>query len=168
MLQSNPKNANSNCSRSVYGSPSGQRGCGGSGFGGLAVSRSIGQPLADNPAKGALRPLYVIDAELNPIAVAEIEFGEVAVQMGLADVKIAAVDPALQGREETLDGIGVRFGAVAQFARPFLSSVIDHDRRIAGRCADRREARLSSVGSWYRRSRKRRCAELWQSRHRLS
>ena len=43
----------------------------------------------------------------DPVGVAEIEFGEVAVQMGFADVLVNAVDAALQDREITFGGVGV-------------------------------------------------------------
>src|SRR5215469_14148346 len=76
---------------SLYGASS-QNGLGGSWFrGGFSTSRSIGQPLADDGADRALSTLYIIDPESDSVAVAEIEFGKVAMQMGLADVEIAAV-----------------------------------------------------------------------------
>src|SRR6516225_1814021 len=109
-----PSNGSLNCTGSLYGASS-QNGLGGSWFrGGFSTSRSIGQPLADDGADRALSTLYIIDPESDSVAVAEIEFGKVAMQMGLADVEI-----------EALDGIRVRLGAVAQVARPFLSPVID-------------------------------------------
>jgi hypothetical protein len=53
--------------------------------------------------------------------VSEVKFGEVAVQVRLADVKIAAVDAALQDREVAFDGIGV--GVAANI---FLDAVSDY------------------------------------------
>ena len=85
------------------------------------TSCSIGQPLAlgaDNRAVGAR---LVIDAERDPVVVAEIELGRVAMQMRLADVEIAAVDPALEDREEVFD----RVGMPERSADIFLGAVVD-------------------------------------------
>jgi hypothetical protein len=54
------------------------------------------------------------------MAVAEIDLGEVAVKVLFADMEIAAVDPALEDREEAFDGVDVRFRAVVELARPFF------------------------------------------------
>jgi hypothetical protein len=53
---------------SRYGEPSGQNGSGDFGFSGLAVSRSIGEPLADNAANRARASLHVINAKPDPVA----------------------------------------------------------------------------------------------------
>src|SRR5215210_2199569 len=72
-----------------------------------ATSRFVGQssPLRALHGKGCT--LHVIDPELCAVAVAEVEFSQVAMQVRLADVLIYAVHAALQYREETLYGIGM-------------------------------------------------------------
>src|ERR1700731_3460917 len=79
--------------------PSGQHELGGRGRGGLAGSRSISQPLADDAADRAFGALYVIHAQSDSIAIPKSEFSEVSVKMFFADVLIDAVDPTLQDRE---------------------------------------------------------------------
>src|SRR5713101_6021429 len=54
----------------------------------LPTSRSIGESLADYAADRAISALSIINAELDPVTIPEIEFGKVAVQMLLADVLI--------------------------------------------------------------------------------
>src|SRR6516165_10196669 len=107
--QTSSSNGNSSCSGSRYGSPSGQSGLGGGGF---SVSRSVGQPLADNPAQRPVGAFHVVNTESDAVTVAEIELGEIPMQMILADVEIAAVYAALEEREEAFHSIGVRFAAV--------------------------------------------------------
>jgi hypothetical protein len=51
--------------------------------------------------------LRVVNAESGAVIVFEVSFGEVTVQMGLADVVELAVDGAFEQRKERLDGIGV-------------------------------------------------------------
>jgi hypothetical protein len=71
------------------------------------TSRSIGEPFADYAAKRAIGAFSVIDAERNAVVMPEIEFGEVAMQMFLADVLIDTVDPSLQDRKVPFSSIGV-------------------------------------------------------------
>jgi hypothetical protein len=87
---------------------------------GLLVSRSIGEPLANYPAQRQFSPLGIIHAERNSVIVPEIELGEVAMQVFLADMLIDAVDPAFEDREVSLGGIG---GCIA--AHVFLLRVVD-------------------------------------------
>jgi hypothetical protein len=75
------------------------------------TSRSIGEPLADDSAQCPVRAFQVINAKRGPVAVPEIEFGEVPVKMFLADVLIDPIDAALQDREVVLRCIGVRIAA---------------------------------------------------------
>src|SRR5689334_9065072 len=70
------------CSGSVYG-PSSQEGLGGCGAGFLATSRSVGQPLAYCAFNCSASPLGIVYAERGAVAVAEIEFGQIAVQVPL-------------------------------------------------------------------------------------
>ncbi len=46
------------------------------------MSRSIGEPFADNPEQRPIGALYVIDAERYSVVVAEIEFGELSPNFG--------------------------------------------------------------------------------------
>jgi hypothetical protein len=55
----------------------------------------------------AVGALFVPDPEPGPVVVAEIELGRIAADVRLADVEVAAVDAALEDREEVLDGVGV-------------------------------------------------------------
>ena len=59
------------------------------------------------PRKQSSCAFAVFDAESRAAVVAEIELGEVAVQVGLAAMLIDAVHAALEDREHVLDGVGV-------------------------------------------------------------
>jgi len=48
----------------------------------------------------------VVNAQFDPVGIAEVEFGKVAVQAGFADERIYVVDAALHDREITFDGVG--------------------------------------------------------------
>ena len=45
------------------------------------MSRSVGQPLADDAQQRPVRPLGVVDAQRDPVVEPEVELGEVAVEM---------------------------------------------------------------------------------------
>ena len=70
-------------------------------------SRSIGQPLPDDAAKGFVGPLRVVDAIGDALVVPEVELGKVAVQMLFAAMLIDALHPALEDAEKAFDGVGV-------------------------------------------------------------
>ena len=99
--------------------------------------------LPTTPSSARRVRFGILDAEARSCVVAEVEFGEVAVQMRLADAVIDAGDSALDDREERLAGVdadvsrpnartrwrcGSRCGArrtLSRFAdRSLLSSVI--------------------------------------------
>lgn len=86
----------------------------------LPTSRSIGEPLALDTAQDIASAFGIVYAECDPVVVPEVEFGEVAVQMFLADVLIDAVDAAFQDGEETFRGIGMGVAA-----NVFISRVVD-------------------------------------------
>lgn len=86
----------------------------------FSVSRSIGEPLADDTLEGIGRPFGIVHAKGNPVVVSEVELGKVAVQMLLADMVEGAGDAALQDREVTLDGVGVNVATDI-----FLDAVVD-------------------------------------------
>src|SRR6516162_1517491 len=87
---------------------------------GLPMSRSVGEPLADYAAQRPVRALLIVNAETDSVAVAEIEFGEIAMKVLLADVLIDAINSALQDREIILGSIGRGISA-----NVFLLRVID-------------------------------------------
>src|SRR3954451_16265857 len=72
-----------------------------------ATSRFVGQPATLRALKGKRRTLHVINPELRAVAVAEVEFRQVAMQVRFADVLVYSVHAALQYREETFYGIGM-------------------------------------------------------------
>ena len=72
------------------------------------VRRRIGQALADGTFDGAIGALYVVDAELGAVVVAEIKFREIAIDVLLVDVLIDADQPALEHAKEAFKGVGVR------------------------------------------------------------
>jgi len=67
---------------------------------------------------------YVIYAEPNAIAIAEIKLSEIAVQVLLAAMLIDALHAALEDRIVVLDGIGAD-DALALIAHIFIIAVLD-------------------------------------------
>jgi hypothetical protein len=86
----------------------------------LPMSRSIGEPLADNPAQCLVGAFGVVYAERDSAVVSKIKLGEVTMQVFLADMLVNAIDAALEDREVSLGGIGRRIAA-----NVFLLRVID-------------------------------------------
>jgi hypothetical protein len=68
---------------------------------------SIGQSLADRATDRLGCPVCIIDAERDPLVVAEIELGEISFQVFCADVMIGTADAALEDREVALDDVSV-------------------------------------------------------------
>src|SRR5438067_1050216 len=75
------------------------------------ISRSVGEPLADDAAERPVGALYIVNAECDALVVPEVELGEVALQVLFVDVVIYADDSALQDREIAFNGVGVRVAA---------------------------------------------------------
>src|ERR1700733_5103600 len=73
----------------------------------LAMSCSIGQPFAASAHDRQVGALDIVHAQLDAVGVAEIEFAQVAVQVGFADVEIHAIDAPLQDGEIPLHSISV-------------------------------------------------------------
>jgi|SRR5271165_5333456 len=92
---SSPSNGSLSCTAFLYGSL-GQRGLGGSGLIGLAASRSIGQSLAGGTAQRAIGPFNIINAESNPVAVPEIELGQITMKVPLGAMLIDPDHAALE------------------------------------------------------------------------
>src|SRR5689334_7708595 len=76
-------------------------------FSPCATSRFIGQPATFGTLKCQRRTLYVIDPELFTVAIAKVEFRQVARQVRFADVLVYAIDATFQYREEAFNGIGM-------------------------------------------------------------
>jgi hypothetical protein len=112
-------NRNLNCSGFLYGPPIASD-LGGIDFDRFAVSRSIGQPLANDAPDRALGTLNVINPVRNPVVVSEIELGQITMKVFLVHMLVGADQPALENREEPFKGVGVRLGAIRQLAHPLL------------------------------------------------
>ncbi len=66
-----------------------------------AMSRFVGQPASFGALQGKRCALHVIDAEFCAVAVAEVKFRQITMQMLLADMLVDAIDAALQYRVST-------------------------------------------------------------------
>src|SRR6267378_6987109 len=64
----------------------------------------IGQSFAFDAFQEDFCPVLIFDAKGLAVAIPEIEFGEVAVQVIMATVLINTFHPSLEDREESLDG----------------------------------------------------------------
>ena len=88
---------------------------------GLSVMRrSIGEALSNNAFNCTPGALYVIYAEPNAIAIAEVKFREIAVRMLFLAMLIDALHAALEDRIVTLDDVGVD-----DATHPFVSRMVD-------------------------------------------
>jgi hypothetical protein len=81
------------------------------------VRPPIGQAFADDPLDRFRHTLAVADAKAGALVVAVIKFGEVALQMLLADVVIGADDPAFQDREIAFNRVGMPEGCRERIPR---------------------------------------------------
>src|SRR3546814_9075450 len=106
------------------------------------MRRPIGQTLADNATQDRVGALFV---SVGLGGIAEVEFGQVAVHVGLAHMMIGADHAALQDREEVFSGVGMRL-TLAELAAsvervtvagelavngPVVASFVSHERRGA-------------------------------------
>lgn len=73
----------------------------------FSTNCSISQPLALGTHQGEIGPCMIINPQLGPVGIAEVEFSQVSVKMRLADMEVAAVNAPLQDREKALDRVGV-------------------------------------------------------------
>jgi len=85
-----------------------------------SVRRRIGQALATETCKRDVRALYIVDAELGAVILAEIKLGQVSIKVLGIDVLVNADDAALEDREEPFKSIGVHVAA-----RPFELGMVD-------------------------------------------
>src|SRR5580704_13973149 len=72
-----------------------------------ATSCSISEPLTLGSNEQAIGAFQIFDAERRAVVVAKIELCGIAMQVSLADVEVAAVDPALENREVIFGSVGV-------------------------------------------------------------
>jgi len=93
-------------------------------YGLSVVSLPIGKPLTDDALHGPCGSLNVIYAEPDAIAIAEIKFCEIAVQMLLAAVLIDTLHTALENRIVALNGIGMYVAADVFFLRVIHSAML--------------------------------------------
>ena len=92
---------------------------------GLSVTRRrIGEAFAYDSLYGARSSLHVIYAEPNAIAIAEIKFRQIAVQMLLTAMLVDAFHAALKNRIVTFDCIGVDVAITDVFVGAVLDGVV--------------------------------------------
>src|SRR5208282_220723 len=92
---------------------------------GLSVmSCPVFEALADDTLDHTRGTLYVIYAQPNAIAIAEIELRQIAVQMLLATVLVDALHAALEDRVVALNRIGADY-PFALIANVFIVAVLD-------------------------------------------
>jgi hypothetical protein len=72
----------------------------------VATNCSVGQPTASGALQGTLGAHHIIDPQLDPVGVPEIELGQVAMEMVLPAMLVDAEHPALEDREEPFDAVG--------------------------------------------------------------
>ena len=77
----------------------------------LRVSRFVSEAFATETFQRRLGARHVVYAQPFAVAVAEVEFGQIPMQVGFADMELAAGDAPLEDAEIVLDGIGVRVAA---------------------------------------------------------
>src|SRR3954468_4438643 len=107
------------CTGSLY-APSIGSGLGGTSFSGLSVSRSKGQPLANDAPDRTRSTLSVVDTKSNAVAVPEIKFAEITVQMVLGAMLIDALHAPLEDRKISFNGVSMSYPA-----HPFLFGMVD-------------------------------------------
>ena len=71
-----------------------------------SMSCFVGEPTALRTLQAQRSAGGIVHAKLFAMAVAEIKLGQIAMQVGFADVLIHAVNAAFKDREETFNGVG--------------------------------------------------------------
>ena len=77
----------------------------------LATSCFVRQPLALSADERVIRASLIVNAELLPVVVAEIELGKIAVKMLFFNVLVDADQTALEHREEAFERVGMGVAA---------------------------------------------------------
>ena len=72
-----------------------------------STSRSVCQATTPSSLKDQVGASFVVNAQLHPMGVAEIEFVQIPLQMGFRDVLENAIDASLEDREVSLNGVGI-------------------------------------------------------------
>ena len=67
----------------------------------------IGESLALGPLDGAVRAFCIVNAKAGTLVIAEIEFGQIPLQVGGGHMEIRSGDTALEDREVIFDGVGM-------------------------------------------------------------
>src|SRR5580704_16187737 len=88
------------------------------------MSRSIGEPLALGALDRIDGALHVVDSEADAIGIAEVEFGEVAMQMTAGAMLVNAGHAALEDAEIAFDSVGSDH-LTSFVASVFLGIVVD-------------------------------------------
>jgi len=89
-----------------------------------ATSCFVCQPFAFGTPDRAIGAFGVLNSGCGSVTIPKIAFGEIPMQVLLADVEIATVNAAFEDREEAFDGIRMCLNAVIELARPFFRAVI--------------------------------------------
>lgn len=96
----------------------------------LAISCCVGEALASDTLQGGVEAHRIAHAKLRAIAVAEVKFRKIAVQVLLAAMLIDAAHAALEDEEAALDGVREHVAA------HLLSSGVIDDLMAGERLAD--------------------------------
>src|SRR5437899_1424112 len=102
-------------------------------YGHSVMSRSIGEPLADDTFQRAFGAAHVVYAQLGAVAIAEIELGKIAVQVLLFAVLINADHAALENRKIAFGGVGMRLAAdifLRRVVHGFVAGKLGPERRV--------------------------------------
>lgn len=73
----------------------------------MAVRTSIRQPLASDALDRERGAGRIVIAKRDSVVIPKIEFAEISLQMGRADVVIDAINTALEDRKITLNRVGI-------------------------------------------------------------
>src|SRR5579863_9689983 len=91
-----------------------------------SVNRLVGEPLADNAFQRAVGAGHIVNAKFDPVAIAEIELGQIAVQVLFLAMLIDALHAALEDRIVAFGGVGVGVEAGhAVGVAVFVAAMID-------------------------------------------
>lgn len=105
----------------------------------LSISRSIGQPSANDTTKGAFGTIFIFDAKGRTVAVPEIILCKISVQMIFVAMRVNAFHTPLEDGEVAFDGIGVDRPA------PVFALVVTDDA-MAGELATKQGVIRSLIG----------------------
>lgn len=72
-----------------------------------STSRSVGKPFSNNAFDGQIGTGDVIHAQLGPVGIGEVKFGQIVLQVRFGYVLVDPVNPAFQDGEVAFNGIGI-------------------------------------------------------------